>query len=107
MGIQDFYKQTASILTPSISAGAITGDATYTTASTVIGLLRPTRGSSSFTADKRDIIFSHKFYCANSATITEDDRLLIDSITYAVNYIVDPNSMGHHKEIYIDRLNGV
>ena len=105
MGIQDFYKSTASVLSP--SAAGTFGDITYGTASTVTGMLRPMRGTQTYTAGKEDIQFTHKFYCAASADIAEEDRLLIDAVTYDVVVSVDPNSLGHHQEVLLIRNNGV
>ena len=94
------YNDTAYLEVVSIGAAPYHNRAWTTAAASIACLLQPLNGNDVFIDGKRTIIATHKVFCSASESMTTDDRLLIGSTRYDVVFVKDPNSMGHHYEVF-------
>ena len=96
--VSSFFTQTAKVYRPTISQAA-TGAMlqTWSSQSEVDGCLRPyiayRWGSELISGDKVTDTSNYRWYCATTADIANDDRLLIDSEYYRVVYVSNVMSM--------------
>ena len=97
--VSSFFTQTAKVYRPTISQAA-TGAMlqTWSSQSEVSGCLRPyiayRWGSELISGDKVTDTSNYRWYCATTADIHAEDRLLISGLYYRVVYPADAMSMG-------------
>ena len=55
---------------------------------------------------KERVISTHRWYCRDTVTVDEADRIVGDSKTFEVNYVHDVDAMAHHKQIDCTLIEG-
>jgi len=105
MSIADYFKQSVAIkrFSESIASTGVLVRS-WTTASTVYALLSPGGGNESFSDGKVTLYASHRMYCAADVDITNKDQVEYGTSTYRVLFVKDPNTLAHHKQVYMDEV---
>jgi SPP1 family predicted phage head-tail adaptor len=72
---------------------------TWTTISTISGVLTQARGSEQNRTNRTVVYSTHTFFCEKPSSITEKDRFIYDSRVFNIVMIRNPGNMNHHLEI--------
>ena len=66
--------------------------------------LQPMSGEEQTVYDKRGVPSTHKLFCDNLYSFTEDDKVVVSSKTYEVVLVRDIDLMSHHQEVNLRRI---
>lgn len=103
--IGDYYKQTVSVerYTESVSTVGTPTQA-WTVASTILALFVPGGGNQRISSGRDTLFASHRVYCAAGTDVTQKDRIAYSGQKYRIMFIKDPNTLSHHKELFLEQV---
>jgi len=102
MSIEDFYTETASLITVSNPTDFSTSLKTETTVSFSCAI-NPVSGHKQFAGGKNEVYADYKLFCSDTVAFTEAKRVKWASQYYNVVFIKDTFNLGHHKTVYLKK----
>lgn len=98
MSIDNYYTDTVHVLRPSGSNAGGVYIETFTTQSTVVGVVEVLDGSERYMNNKKEKLVTHRLFCP-VIDVDVKDKILIDSTNYEIDFI--GSYRNHHLEIIL------
>lgn len=103
--IGDYYKQTVTIERSTESVNTVGSPVlAWTVSSTILALFAPGGGNQRISDGKSTLVATHRVYCDAGVDVTQKDRVGYGATKYRIMFIKDPNTLAHHKEIYLEEI---
>ena len=102
--IERYYTKTGYVLTWDSSATEYApnlADANYATGTAFVCALETMGGTERYMAGSENVVATHRIFCTVGLSITEANRVQIDSSIYTVVFVENPMEKQHHKEVIL------
>ena len=102
--IERYYTKTAYVLTWGSSTTEYApdlSDADYATGEMFVCALETAGGNERYAVGSEIVLATHRIYCTAGVSISEQNRVQIESAIYTVVFIEDPMERAHHKEVIL------
>ena len=95
MSIEDFYDQSAAVITVTKPGDFSTALPSETTVSFSCAI-NPVSGYEKFAGGHNEVMADYKLFCSSTVALTEQTRVKWNSKYYNVVFVKDTFKMGHH-----------
>ena len=102
MSIENYYTETASVITVSKPTDFSTAVATESSAAFTCAI-NPVSGYETFAGGRNDVFADYKVFCSDSVSITEQQRIKWAGDYFNVVFVKDTFNMGHHKLVFLQK----
>lgn len=102
--IERYYTKTAYVLAWGSSTTEYApdlSDADYATGEMFMCALETAGGNERYAVGSETVLATHRIYCSADVSISEKNRVQIDSTIYTVVFVEDPMERAHHKEVIL------
>lgn len=96
MSIEDYYTESASVITVTKPGDFSTAAVTESSVAFVCAI-NPASGYEAFAGGRTDVFADYKLFCSDTVSFTEQSRIKWDSGYYNVVFVKDTFNKGHHK----------
>ena len=105
--IERYYTKTGYILTWGTSTTEYSpdlADANYSTGTAFVCALETASGNERYAVGSENVLATHRLYCSAGVSISEQNRVQINSTIYTVVFVEDPMERAHHKEVILKAI---
>lgn len=102
MSIENYYTETASVITVTKPSDFSTSGITESSASFACAI-NPNTGFETFAGGRNDVFADYKVFCSDTVTITEQNRVAWAGQDFNVVFVKDTFNRGHHKLVFLQR----
>jgi len=102
MSIENYYTESASVITVANPTDFSTSPITETTVA-ITCAINPNTGREQFSGMRNDVFADYKMFCSDTVTLTEQNRVVWAGQSFNVVFVKDTFNMGHHKLSFLQK----
>ncbi len=102
MSIENYYTETASVITVTKPTDFSTSAITETSASFACAI-NPVSGFEKYAGGRTDAFADYKVFCSDTVSMVEKQRVRWAGTDFNVVFVKDTFNMGHHKLVFLQK----